>query len=148
MGQRPGATHRGRRYQRRCLARRQWARNTVGPKSVSKRSERRVCQSPTHAKRLCALARSGSPIRSRTQPPTGPWVRFRTRRGGYVALHLMLQHERLDKARMARIESALCPCAWRRMTVRAVASRLVEVIDGPGAAGEDNRVWMVERALS
>ena len=34
------------------------------------------------------------------------------------------------------------------MTVRAVASRLVEVIDGPGAAGEDNRVWMVERALS
>jgi hypothetical protein len=60
----------------------------------------------------------------------------------------MLQYERLDDAQMARIESALCSCAWRRMTVRAVASRLVEAIDGAGAASDDNRVWMVERALS
>jgi hypothetical protein len=60
----------------------------------------------------------------------------------------MLQHQRLDEARMARIESALCPYAWRRMTVRAVASRLVEAIHGTGTAGDENRVWMVERALS
>jgi hypothetical protein len=60
----------------------------------------------------------------------------------------MLQHQRLDNARMARIESALGPYAWRRMTVRAVASHLVEAIDGTGTAGDDSRVWMVERVLS
>jgi hypothetical protein len=60
----------------------------------------------------------------------------------------MLQHERLDDARMARIGSAFGRCAWRRMTARAVACRLVEAIDGTGTASDDNRVWIVERALS
>ena len=54
---------------------------------------------------------------------------------------------RLDSAQLARTEAALQPYAWKRMTVRAVAFRLVEAIEGDVVAVEDCRVWMVERAL-
>jgi hypothetical protein len=60
----------------------------------------------------------------------------------------MGQHERLDDARMACIEAAFRRFAWRRMSVRAVAFRLVADIDGDVAAVDDDRVWMVERALA
>ena len=49
---------------------------------------------------------------------------------------------------MARIDAALGPYAWKRMTVRSVALRLVEAIAGGGVAVDDGRVWIVERALS
>ena len=55
---------------------------------------------------------------------------------------------RLDGAQMARIEAALQPCAWKRMTVRAVALRLVEAIEHGEVAVDDGRVWIVERSLS
>ena len=60
----------------------------------------------------------------------------------------MPPQERLDSAQMARVEAALGPYAWKRMTVRAVAFRLVEAIEGGGVAVDDGRVWIVERALS
>src|SRR5438105_1266484 len=60
----------------------------------------------------------------------------------------MFAHEWLGDARMAGVEAALAPYGWRRMTVRAVAQRLVEAIDGDAVIPDDGRVWMVERALS
>ena len=60
----------------------------------------------------------------------------------------MLSQERLDDARIARIEAALGPHSWRRMSTPAVARRLVEAIDGDVVAADDDRVWMVEQALS
>jgi|tagenome__1003787_1003787.scaffolds.fasta_scaffold20989002_7 hypothetical protein len=60
----------------------------------------------------------------------------------------MLSGERLDDARIARIEAALGPHAWRRMRAPVVARRLVEELDGDVVAAGDDRVWMVERALS
>jgi hypothetical protein len=60
----------------------------------------------------------------------------------------MAQQDQLDPVRMACIEAALRPYAWRRMSVRAVARRLVEAIDGEVVSIDDDRVWMVERALS
>jgi hypothetical protein len=53
----------------------------------------------------------------------------------------------LNDARLGRIEAALGPYAWRRMTARVVARRLVEEIDGDLPAADDDRVWMVEQAL-
>ena len=49
---------------------------------------------------------------------------------------------------MARVEAALGPYAWKRMTVRSVALRLVEAIEGGGVAVDDGRIWIVQRALS
>jgi hypothetical protein len=60
----------------------------------------------------------------------------------------MLQHAQLDDAQVRRIEAALRPHAWQRMSLRAVALRLVEEIDGGRPAADDDRVWMVERSLS
>jgi hypothetical protein len=60
----------------------------------------------------------------------------------------MLFEGRLDDARIVRIEAALRPHAWRRMRTRVVARRLVEEIDGDLVATDDDRVWMVEQALS
>jgi hypothetical protein len=56
--------------------------------------------------------------------------------------------ERLDDARIACIEAALGPSAWRRMKVRVVAFRLVEEIERQVVAMDDPRVSMVEQALS
>ena len=67
--------------------------------------------------------------------------------GGY-AVGVMDWHAQLDDARVARVEAALCPYVWRRMSVGAVAVRLVEAIDGDGLAIDENRVWMVAQALS
>ena len=55
---------------------------------------------------------------------------------------------RLDSAQIARMEAALQPYAWKRMTVRAVAFRLVEAIENCEVAVDDGRVWIVERVLS
>ena len=55
---------------------------------------------------------------------------------------------RLDSAQLARIEAALQPCAWKRVTVRAVALRLVEAIEDGEVVVDDGQVWIVERALS
>ena len=60
----------------------------------------------------------------------------------------MFEHEWLDDARMAAVEAALAPYQWRRMTLRAVAHRLVAAVDGDAVITDDGRVWMVERALS
>ena len=60
----------------------------------------------------------------------------------------MLRHERLNDGRMAGIEAVLGACAWREMTARAVALRLVCEIEGEAVAVDDDRVWVVERALS
>ena len=60
----------------------------------------------------------------------------------------MLHPVSLNDARMARVEAALAPCAWRRMTVRAIAFRLVAALDGEVLATDDGRVWMVQRTLS
>jgi hypothetical protein len=59
----------------------------------------------------------------------------------------MLQHQ-LGDARIASVHAALQPHAWRRMSVRAVALRLVAALDGEVDAVEDHRVLMVELALS
>jgi hypothetical protein len=59
----------------------------------------------------------------------------------------MLHQHRLDDARMARVAAALATYAWRRMSVRAVAVRLVAENDGEVVALDDGRVWMVKRAL-
>ena len=56
--------------------------------------------------------------------------------------------EPLDAAGMARIEAALLPYGWRRMTVYAVSRRMVELLDGEVVDPDDGRVWMVGRALS
>lgn len=53
---------------------------------------------------------------------------------------------RLDSAQIARMEAALQPYAWKRMTVRAVAFRPVEAIENCEVAVDDGRVWIVERA--
>ena len=53
-----------------------------------------------------------------------------------------------DSAQLARIEATLAPYAWKRMTVRAVAFRLVEAIENGEVAADDGQVWIVERALS
>ena len=47
--------------------------------------------------------------------------------------------ERLESTQMARVEAALGPYAWKRMTVRSVALRLVEAIEGGGVAVDDGR---------
>jgi len=60
----------------------------------------------------------------------------------------MFAHDWLDDARLAGVDAALAPYGWRRMTVRAVAHRLVAAIDGDAVIADDGRVWMVERALS
>jgi hypothetical protein len=60
----------------------------------------------------------------------------------------MLQHGRFDESRMAGIEAALRPYAWRRMSSRAVARRLVEELDGEAVVPDDPRAEMVERALA
>jgi len=59
----------------------------------------------------------------------------------------MLHHDRPDDARMASVEAALATCARRRMSVRAVAVRLVAELDGEVVALDDGRVWMVKQAL-
>ena len=46
---------------------------------------------------------------------------------------------RLESTQMARVEAALGPYAWKRMTVRSVALRLVEAIEGGGVAVDDGR---------
>jgi hypothetical protein len=60
----------------------------------------------------------------------------------------MLSDGRLDDGHIVRIEAALRPHAWRRMRTDVVARRLVEEIDGDPVATDDDRVWMVEQALS
>jgi hypothetical protein len=60
----------------------------------------------------------------------------------------MREHDRSGVAYLARVDAVLRPYAWKRMTVHAVARRLVEEIDGNAAATDDGRVWIVERALS
>jgi len=60
----------------------------------------------------------------------------------------MIGDERVDDGSMRRIEATLRPYAWRRMTVGAVAHRLVEALDGDAAEVDEHRVWMVQRALS
>jgi len=57
----------------------------------------------------------------------------------------MFQHERLHRARIAGSEAALGPYRWREMTVRAVAFRLVEAIEGDVVAADDSRVWSWSR---
>src|SRR4051794_2039294 len=60
----------------------------------------------------------------------------------------MFPDEYFDHTGIAAVETALGEYAWRRMRVRAVACRLVEVIDGDVAPGDDARVELVERALA
>lgn len=60
----------------------------------------------------------------------------------------MLGHTWQDDSQTARIEAAFRSYAWRRMTVRAVALRLVEELVGEAVAADDDRVWVVERALT
>ena len=60
----------------------------------------------------------------------------------------MLHDGRLDDGSRQRLHATLRPYAWRRMTVGAVAHRLVEALDGDANAVDEHRVWMVQRALS
>jgi hypothetical protein len=60
----------------------------------------------------------------------------------------MLHRVSLKDAWIARVEAALAPYAWRRMTVQAVAVRLVAELDGDVLGADDGRVWMVQRTLS
>jgi len=60
----------------------------------------------------------------------------------------MLGHAWHDETQAARIEAAFHSYAWRRMTVRAVALRLVEELVGEAVAADDGRLWAVERALT
>jgi hypothetical protein len=60
----------------------------------------------------------------------------------------MFRHERLRHELIAGIEAALGPYRWKGITVRAVAFRLVEAIEGDVVAAGDSRVWIVERATA
>jgi hypothetical protein len=60
----------------------------------------------------------------------------------------MHQDDRLHRARLSTIEAEFRPFAWRQMTVRAVAVRLVQAIEREDVQADDGRVWMVEQALS
>ena len=70
-------------------------------------------------------------------------LRHRHGRGGTTVR--MLPRVSLNDARIARVEAALAPYAWRRMTVQAVALRLVAELDGEIPGTDDGRVWMVQR---
>src|SRR3954452_6332370 len=59
----------------------------------------------------------------------------------------MSREEPLDPAGRARLHASL-PHGWRRMTVHAVALRVVEALDGDAVDPDDGRVWMVGRGLS
>lgn len=60
----------------------------------------------------------------------------------------MSHPEPLDAAGVARVEAALLPYGWRRMTQHVVARCLVELLDGEVVDPDDGRVWIVGRALS
>jgi hypothetical protein len=56
-----------------------------------------------------------------------------------------------DDARITRIEAALCPHPWKRMTLPAVARNIVAALarEAWDEAGPDDHVlWIVERALA
>ena len=58
--------------------------------------------------------------------------------------------ESFDDARIARIEAALCPYPWKRMTLPAVAGNIVAALAREAwdeAEADDHLLWMVERAL-
>jgi hypothetical protein len=62
-----------------------------------------------------------------------------------------LHEGRFDDARIARIEAALCPYPWRRMTLGAVARNILVALDRESrelAASDDDLLWIVESALA
>ena len=59
----------------------------------------------------------------------------------------MPDREWLYDPALMRLEATLRPYVWRRMTVAAVAHRLVEALDVDAGAVDEHGVWMVQRAL-
>jgi hypothetical protein len=56
-----------------------------------------------------------------------------------------------DDARIARIEAALCPYPWKRMTLAAVARNIVAALAPEAwdeAGPDDHLLWIVERSLA